>query len=99
MKEDYATEFVMECLHCYIIPIARQYVAGKYNTGYSAYINIDNIPRCDLDGALSAMGVVSYTEYDSLEDVVTSYGRDCLKAGMHWLDPDVEKEVRKYYGI
>lgn len=89
----------MEYLHCYIIPIARQYAAGKYNAGYSVYIKIDNIPICDLNGVLSAMGVVSYTTDMSMEGVVTSYGLECLKAGMHWLDPDVEKEVRKYYEI
>ena len=33
------------------------------------------------------------------EDFATEFVMECLKADMHWLDPEVEKEVRKYYGI
>lgn len=72
-------------LRCYVIPhkAAYYYIAGKYYEGYNADINPLAIPRCDLDGVLAAMGVVSYSDND----------------GIKWLNDETDAMIRKYYSI
>lgn len=87
-------------LHCFVIPhrSVGDWIAGKYKNGYAADIDLGNIPRCDIDGILAAMGVVSYEE-DEPETYLTGYGIELMRQGLVWLEPQHDQALRKYYSI
>lgn len=87
-------------LRCYVIPHSSvgEWIAGKYKSGYRVDIDPLEIPRCDIDGVLAAMGVVSYEENES-ETYLTGYGIELMKQGLVWLEPQHDQALRKYYSI
>lgn len=87
-------------LRCYVIPhqSTHYYIAGKYNDGFNTDINPLAVPRCDLDGVLAAMGVVSYSDIDGII-YLTGYGIDLMQKGVKWLDVETDVRMRKYYSI
>lgn len=94
-------------MRCLIIPrlMDKSAVAPKYHKGYTADIDLNDIPICDYDSLLSAMSV-AVLNYDSAEPgrgIVTSYGVDLCRRGYRyvsaWMRPDEYIRIAKYYSF
>ena len=93
-------------MRCLIIPrlIDKSAVAPKYHMGYTADINLVNVPICDYDSLLSAMSAAFY--YDPTElghKILTSYGVDLCRRGYRyvseWLRPDEYIDIARYHSF
>ena len=93
-------------MRCLIIPrlIDKSAVAPKYHEGYTADINLINVPICDYDSLLSAMSAVFYYDPTKLgHKILTSYGVDLCRRGYRyvseWLRPDDYIDIARYHSF